>query len=103
MKFKTTQIVELFSGRIGLTEEQAAVRSGALRQVKNRKGLYDIVAPVQFKSGEVIDLVDPDKATLSRLEPLEKKVEPPPPPAVTGDDQSTLNLGGDPGKSHTDE
>lgn len=49
-----TQAVEFHTGRIGLTDKQAVLRSRRL--VKIRKGLYDITGTVQFKAGEKIGL-----------------------------------------------
>ena len=44
--------LDLFNGSIGLTEQQAAPRAGKLK--KKRKGVYEIIAPIQFKVGEII-------------------------------------------------
>ena len=44
--------LDLFNGSIGLTKQQAAARAGKLK--KKRKGVYEIIAPVQFKVGEII-------------------------------------------------
>ena len=54
MEYITTNTVELFTGEIGLSEKQAAVRTDKLKRV--RKGLYEIIKPVQFKAGEKIKL-----------------------------------------------
>lgn len=67
LKYKTTDIIELFSGKVGLSKKQAARRS---RQIKKAgEGVYEILTPVQFKAGEVVALDNPDKVTLSKLEP----------------------------------
>lgn len=65
-KYKTTAIVDLFAGSVGLSDNQAARRSPHLKKVK--KGVYEITAPVQFKAGEIITLAKPDKITLAKLE-----------------------------------
>jgi len=71
-EYITTQTVDLYTGLIGLTKEQAQVRGQALSEV--RKGVYEIIFPVQFKAGELIKLADPDKGTLPKLDlgPREK-------------------------------
>jgi len=52
MKYKVAApYIELYSGVLILTKEQAAVRAHNLRKVK---GGYEIVRPVQFKCGEEI-------------------------------------------------
>ena len=56
-QYQTLEIIRLSGGTIGLTDEQAARRPRALRQV--RKGLYEIIGPVEFKRGEEIGLVAP--------------------------------------------
>lgn len=70
MKYKTIKIIELFAGQIGLSAKQAQARPGKLKKIKD--GLYEIVSPVQFKAGEVIELNNPDKIILSKLECLEE-------------------------------
>lgn len=65
-EYITTAVVVLFEGLIGLSKEQAARRPTALKRVKAKKNLYQIIKPVEFKAGEVI-AIDPDKATLARL------------------------------------
>lgn len=69
LKYKTTAIVEFFSGKIGLSEKQAVRRPGKLKKVG--KGVYGILSPVQFKAGETISLDNPDKITLAKLELIE--------------------------------
>lgn len=68
-KYKTIGIIDLFSGKIGLSEKQAARRPGKLKKVG--KDVSKILSPVQFKAGEVIRLDNPDKVTLSKLELIE--------------------------------
>ncbi len=55
-QYKTLKTVELFAGQIGLSDEQAAPRADRLKAIE--KGVYEIIAPVQFKAGEVIGLED---------------------------------------------
>ncbi len=71
----TTALVELFSGLIGLSDDQAACRSGKLKPVDDQDGVYEILDRVQFKAGEVIGLEDPAKVILSRVEPTPETVE----------------------------
>lgn len=64
--YRTTDTVSLFSGRVGLTEDQAKRRSMYLRKVKD--GEYEIAGPVQFKAGELIGFTGPtDKGIRSKL------------------------------------
>ena len=46
--------IELFSGRIGLTDAQASVRVQSLKPVGD--GIYEITSKVEFKAGEMIEL-----------------------------------------------
>ena len=62
--------LDLFNGSIGLTEQQAAPRAGKLK--KKRKGVYEIIAPVQFKVGEIILLDIIPKALQLYLAPGNK-------------------------------
>lgn len=64
-KYRTTDVVYLFSGKIGLSEQQAYRRPGKLKKVK---GGYEILDKVCFKSGEIIELDNPDKVTMQKLE-----------------------------------
>ena len=52
--------IELFSGRIRLTDAQANVRAHSLKPVG--KGIYEIVGKVEFKAGELIVLESIPKA-----------------------------------------
>lgn len=47
------RFLELSHGVVGLTAEQADLRKHALK--KKGKGRYEIIAPVQFKAGEVLE------------------------------------------------
>ena len=49
-----SKAIELFAGRIGLTDAQASVRGHSLKPVGN--GVYEIVSKVEFKAGESIEL-----------------------------------------------
>ena len=69
-EYITTNTLELFSGRVGLTAKQAAIRAAKLKKVKS--GLYEITGPVQFKKGETIRLAGIPKglaAVLSEVKP----------------------------------
>ena len=86
-EYKTIQTVDLGSGKIGLSDEQAQPRAGKLKKLKTEKKLsssikgvphkeiYEIQAPVQFKRGEIIWLDDIPKNMVAFLEPV-KKPEP---------------------------
>jgi len=65
-EYKTLITVDLCCGRIGLADEQARSRAGRLKEV--RKGVYEIVAPVQFKAGEIIRMDAVPKGIRSRFE-----------------------------------
>ena len=49
-----SKAIKLFSGRIGLTDAQAQVRTHNLKPVG--KDIYEIVGKVEFKAGESIKL-----------------------------------------------
>lgn len=66
-----TETVDLHTGRVGLTKKQVDRRRHKLKPVKEGDGIYDVVSSVQFKAGESVRIQDPDKATLSRLNPTE--------------------------------
>ena len=66
-KYRTTAVVYLFSGKIGLSDQQAARRPGKLKKVK---GGYEILEKVCFKAGEIIELENPDKVTKQKLEAI---------------------------------
>jgi pyruvate/2-oxoglutarate dehydrogenase complex dihydrolipoamide acyltransferase (E2) component len=52
-KYSISKGVTLNPGTVlGLTDKQAASRAHALREVK--KGVFEVLSPVQFKIGEVI-------------------------------------------------
>lgn len=52
-KICVIQPIQLYSGVIGLSKEQAEVRRHALTE--SGPGLYTIKAAVSFKAGEIID------------------------------------------------
>lgn len=54
MEYIVTKTLELHTGEVGLSDEQAAPRMHNLKKIDN--GLYTIVSPVQFKVGEKIFL-----------------------------------------------
>ena len=64
-RYEVTRTLDLYEGIVGLNKHQAAARAQCLEQLPD--GTYNIIAPVQFKAGEVIVLVKPDKATRTRL------------------------------------
>jgi hypothetical protein len=64
-RYEVTRTLDLYGGIVGLDKHQAAARAQCLEQLPD--GTYNIIAPVQFKAGEVIMLVKPDKATRTRL------------------------------------
>ena len=70
--YKTTEIVDIFGGKVGLTKKQAKRRPGKLRKLRGvtegNRGLFEVVNPIQFKAGEVVMLENPDKITLAKLE-----------------------------------
>jgi len=68
--FRTKEIIDLYTGVIGLNDDQAAPRLERLKETK--KGEYEILAHVQFKAGEVIGLnvTSLPKVVLSKLEPI---------------------------------
>jgi hypothetical protein len=74
-QYRTTALTEFFSGRIGLTDAQAAARARNLRPIAD--GVFEITGPLQFKAGETITLEEVDKMVLGRLEILteEKKAK----------------------------
>ena len=71
-EYITVSTVSLYTGIIGLEKNQALRRSYALQKIRGKKDLYLINQPVEFKVGEKIKL-DPDKATLARLEPIKER------------------------------
>lgn len=50
-RYLTTDKVDLLSGVLDLTEDQARRRKGWLKKLES--GSYEIIKPVQFKAGEV--------------------------------------------------
>jgi len=70
-EYITTNIVDIYCGRVGLDESQAARRANSVRQID--PGVYEILTPVQFKAGEKIGLDRPDKAMVINLENLTQK------------------------------
>ena len=61
-KYKVTAIITLFCGLIQLTDAQASVRQGSLKET-DKKGVYEIKEPIQFKAGEEITV---EEGTLGR-------------------------------------
>jgi predicted DNA-binding antitoxin AbrB/MazE fold protein len=73
LEYRTTNIIDIYCGRIGLEDKQAECRCNSLKKISN--GVYEVLKPVQFKAGEKILLDKPDKITLSKLEPTQKVKE----------------------------
>lgn len=70
----TGTAIQLISGILELTPEQAAARSTALDNLG--EGLYLITAPVQFKRGETIGYDgEVSKALTEEITPLEVEVD----------------------------
>lgn len=69
--YETTQTVELFTGKVGLTRAQADRRPGALKPLK-KKGWYEILRPVQFKAGERIRLAGVPKGLRQAFEAVKE-------------------------------
>jgi hypothetical protein len=63
--YKTTALITLYGGEIGLTEDQAAPRRRRLEG--GRKGIYTILKPVKFKAGEVIRLPEAPKVLMRSM------------------------------------
>ena len=70
--------VSLHTGRIQLTKDQAATRADRVQKVMG--DVYDIIAPVQFKAGEVFGLETIPKPWRPFLVKDSAPPEPPPPP-----------------------
>jgi hypothetical protein len=74
--YQTKAIIRLFTGKIGLTDDQAKRRAGCLSKIGDN--IYEINREVMFKAGEVIGLESapkPHEKALECLEP-EKPEEP---------------------------
>ena len=78
MKFEKYEVIgfkaEFKMGIIKLTEAQARPRLHNLLPKKER-GVYEIVAPIEFRRGEVIGLIGLTPSFV--LRPLEEKSPPP--------------------------
>ena len=80
--YRTLATVRLFTGMVGLTDNQVKWRTNCLSKIKD--DAYEITGEVVFKTGEVIGLEDPPKPyrkMLQCLEPPEKAPEPTEPKA----------------------
>lgn len=75
--YKVTRILDLFTGPIGLTGEQAAprIRAGCLEGGEN--GVYAIVKPVQFIAGEVVRLPEVPRVLMQSVEEIAPDEEKP--------------------------
>jgi|GEM_PF-1842400 len=68
-KYRVNMPVTLFAGIIVLTAQQAAPRMHCLKKLAKNK--FEIIEPIMFKVGEVIDIPGkPDKALAQRLSPM---------------------------------
>lgn len=65
-KYRVNMPVTLFAGIIVLTAQQAAPRMHCLKKLAKNK--FEIIEPIMFKVGEIIDIPGkPDKALAQRL------------------------------------
>lgn len=67
--YRTLASVRLFTGVIGLTDDQVKWRANCLKKIAD--SVYEIKGEVVFKTGEVIGLEDPPKPYRKVLECLE--------------------------------
>ena len=67
--YRTSASVRLFTGKIGLTDEQVTWRANCLKKISD--DVYEITGEVVFKAGEVIGLESPPKPHAKILECLE--------------------------------
>lgn len=65
--FRVIALVQFATGVIGLTPEQAKPRMHLLKPVEGKKDVYEILKPVQFKVGEIINLDGQPDKHMSRL------------------------------------
>lgn len=56
-KYRVKETITLYGGELILTAAQASARQHCLEPDEKKKGRYTILEPVQFKVGEVADLV----------------------------------------------
>jgi hypothetical protein len=83
--YRTLASVRLFTGIVGLTDEQVKWRANCLKKIAD--STYEIINEVVFKAGEVIGLEDPPKPYRKALECLE-----PEKPAVEVDIKETVEV-----------
>ena len=69
--YRTLATVRLYTGKIGLTDQQVKWRANCLKKISD--STYEIKNEVAFKAGEVIGLEDPPKPYRKVLECLEPK------------------------------
>lgn len=72
--YRTLASVRLFTGIVGLTDDQVKWRANCLKKIADDK--YEIIKEVVFKAGEVIGLEDPPKPYVKKLECLEPEKPP---------------------------
>jgi hypothetical protein len=75
-QYRTLATVRLFTGKIGLTEDQVKWRMSCLSKIDD--GIYEINSGVVFKAGELIGLEaapKPLEKSLECLEPEKSEIE----------------------------
>ena len=75
--YKVLSLVKLYTGKIRLTPEQAAIRGYCLQPLGN--DLYQITGQACFKPGEVIGLIVVEKVHVQLLEEIVEPVAEPEP------------------------
>ena len=70
LEYKTTGIIRVNGGYVGLNQKQADTRHRKVKATKNA-GVYEVVAPIVFKAGETLKMDNPDKVALNHLVCLE--------------------------------
>ena len=69
--YRTLAMVRLFTGKIGLTDEQVKWRANCLKKITD--DVYEIIDEITFKDGEVIGLESVPKPYAKMLECIEPK------------------------------
>jgi hypothetical protein len=68
--YRVEKVLFLTGGIVRLSDDQSRRRALNIKKT-NKKGLYDIMQPVQFKVGEIIGLGKPSKANAQSLVDIE--------------------------------
>lgn len=71
--YRTLATIRLFTGTIGLTDDQVKWRANCLSKISDN--VYEVTDEVVFKAGETIGLEDPPKPYRKKLECLEPDPE----------------------------